>query len=76
MGDQSPHFLSITIGGFFLVVATLAVAVVVGVLIVVGLALELILLPALLTKAVSRRSASGQAVRAPVTRRGQQGTRR
>jgi hypothetical protein len=75
MGDQSPHFLSITIGGCLLVVATLAVVVVIGILIVVGLAVELILLPALLTKAVSRRSASGKAGRAPVTRRGKQGGR-
>ena len=53
MGDQSPHLISLTIGGCFLVVATLAVAVVIGILIVVGLALWVfILLPALLIKAV------------------------
>lgn len=51
MGDRSPHLLSSTIGGCFLVVSALAVAVVIGILIVVGLALlPLILLPALLTR--------------------------
>ena len=50
MGDRSPHLLSSTIGGC-LVVSALAVAVVIGILIVVGLALlPLILLPALLTR--------------------------
>lgn len=49
MGDQSPHLLSLTIGGCFLVVATFAVAVVIGILIVVALAfLPLILLSTLL----------------------------
>jgi len=50
-----PHLLSITIGGCFLIVSTLAVLTVTGILIVVGLGfLALIMVPALLSKTVRR----------------------
>jgi hypothetical protein len=55
MGDPSPHLLSDTIIGCFLVVPTLAVALVIGCLIVLGLLfLPLILMTRLIPEAVSR----------------------
>ena len=65
MGDQSPHLLSLTIGGCFLVVSTLAVATVIGILIVVALVLfALIMVPALLIQAV-RRTVGGRTGKRP-----------
>ena len=76
MGDQSPHLLSITVLGCFLVVSMLAVAALTGGLVVVGLALLALILDR--TAHRSRGSddpVSVQASRPPVTRRGRQGRR-